>query len=81
MPSLEELRPLVDLPIESPGVEYKDWLDLATNHGKATLAKHAIALANHGGGHVVLGFSEQADELVSHPKPEEIPAITQDRVN
>ena len=81
MPSLEELRPLVELPIESLGVEYKDWLDLTTNHGKATLAKHAIALANHGGGHLVLGFSEQADELVSHPRPEEVPAITQDSVN
>ena len=35
MPSLEELRPLVELPIESLGAEYKDWLDLTTNHGES----------------------------------------------
>ena len=81
MPSVEELRPLVELPVERLEVEYKDWLDLRTEHGRATIAKHAIALANHGGGHIVLGFSEQADELASHHRPEEIPAITQDRVN
>ena len=81
VPSLEELRPLVELPLESLGAEYKDWLDLRTEHGRATIAKHAIALANHGGGHIVLGFSEQADELVSHHRPEEVPAITQDSVN
>ena len=81
VPTLEELRPLVESPTESPGVEYKDWLDLTTNHGKATLAKHAIALANYGGGHVVMGFSEQVDELVSRPRPEVVPAITQDSVN
>ena len=79
--TLEELRPLVEFPLESLGVEYKDWLDLTSNHGKATLAKHAIALANHGGGHIVLGFSEQADELVSHPSPAGMSAVTQDRVN
>ena len=35
VPSLEELRPLVELPMESLGVEYKDWLDLTTNHGES----------------------------------------------
>ena len=44
MPSLEELRPLVELPVERLEVEYKDWLDLRTEHGRATIAKHAIAL-------------------------------------
>ena len=56
-------------------------MDLRTEHGRATIAKHAIALANHGGGHIVLGFAEQVDELVSHHRPEEVPAITQDSVN
>ena len=81
MPTSEELQPLVESPREDLGVEYKDWLNLSTPHGKATIAKHAIALANHGGGHIVLGFSEQVERLVSHQKPEEVPVVTPDSVN
>ena len=75
------LRPLVEYPGERLAVEYKDWLDVKTNHGKATLAKHVIALANHGGGHIVLGFAEHGDTLVSRPRPPDLSDITQDAVN
>ena len=75
------LQPLVEYPGESLSAEYKDWLDLTSAHGRATLAKHAIALANHGGGYIILGFSEQAEHLVSHEKPAGLPEITQDAVN
>ena len=54
-----EFQPLVEFPAESPSAEYKDWLDLASTHGRATLAKHAMAIANHGGGHIILGFSRR----------------------
>ena len=81
MPSIRELQPLISEPREDLGVEYKDWLDLTTNEHKATLAKAAIALANHGGGFIVIGFAEQRSELQSHPCPPEIPATTQDTVN
>lgn len=76
-----ELQPLVQFPGESLSAEYKDWLDLATPHGRATLAKHAIALANHGGGHIILGFSDEAEGLISHEGPADMPEITQDDVN
>ena len=75
------LQPLVEYPGESLSAEYKDWLDLTSAHGRATLAKHAIALANHGGGYIVMGFSEQAEHLVSHERPAGLPEITQDAVN
>ena len=81
MPSIRELQPLVSEPREELGVEYKDWLNLTTNAHKATLAKAAIALANHGGGFIVIGFAERGSELQSHPCPSEIPAMTQDAVN
>ena len=45
------------------------------------MAKHAIALANHGGDHIILGFSEETEHLVSHEKPSGLPDITQDAVN
>jgi len=81
MPSIEELQLLLLEPREDLATEYKDWLNLHDNHGKATLAKAAIAFANHGGGFLVLGFSEQGDQLVSVARPVEMPEPTQDDIN
>ncbi len=81
MPSIEELQLLISEPREELGVEYKDWLDLTANEPRATLAKAAIALANHGGGFIVIGFAEQGPELHSQARPSHIPEITQDVVN
>jgi predicted HTH transcriptional regulator len=38
--------------------EIKDWLDLDDAKVRAKLAKELIALANHGGGYLLFGFSE-----------------------
>ena len=72
---------LIHYPREDLAREYKQWLDLGKNEHKATLAKAAIALANHGGGYIVIGFSENDDGLQSEAIPPELPAITQDCVN
>ena len=58
MPTTSELQALLEFPTEKTTVEYKSWLNLSENHGKATLAKAAIALANEGGGIIVLGMRE-----------------------
>ena len=79
MASTEELQPLITEPREALEYEYKDWLDLTSNEHKAILAKAAIALANHGGGFIVIGFEDKG--LVSRPRPEKIPVITHDSVN
>ena len=81
MASIEELQPLITEPREDLAYEYKDWLDLTSKEHKATLAKAAIALANHGGGFIVIGFAEQEQTLKSRRRPEGIPEITQDSVN
>jgi predicted HTH transcriptional regulator len=81
VPTAAELQPLVTDPREDIGVEYKDWLDATSNHGRATIARAAIALANHGGGFIVIGFAEQGEALVSRPKPDNLAAITQDGAN
>ena len=81
MPSIQELQPLVSEPREDLGVEYKGWLDLTGNEHKATVAKAAIALANHGGGFIVIGLADQGQQLQSQARPAEIPEITQDAVN
>ena len=45
-------------PTEDLDAEYKGWLDLHKEPDRANLAKAVIALANHGGGVIVLGFEE-----------------------
>ena len=76
-----DLQPLVSEPREDLAVEYKTWLDTTEERSKATLAKACIALANHGGGFLVLGFDEQTDSLCSIPRPAQLPEITQDTIN
>lgn len=84
MPTLSELIPLLEFPNESLAVEYKSWLDLENNRDKAKLAKAAIALANHGGGIVVIGMREDTEDggmLGSHARPEGLSRYSQDLVN
>ena len=71
---------LVSHPREDLSAEYKCWLDLRKNEHKANLAKAAIALANHGGGFIVLGFLEDGANLRSQPCPPQL-EIKQDAVN
>ena len=56
-------------PAEDLDAEYKGWLDLRKEPDRANLAKAVIALANHGGGVVVLGFEELPTGLEARPKP------------
>ncbi|MGA7926323.1 MAG: RNA-binding domain-containing protein, partial [Candidatus Sulfotelmatobacter sp.] len=58
MPTTAELQTLLEFPVEKLTVECKSWLRLDENRGRATLAKVAIALANEGGGVIVLGMRE-----------------------
>jgi hypothetical protein len=83
MPSTSELIALLDEPNETLTVEHKSWLDLGDTHDRAVLAKAAIAMANSGGGIIVLGMRHQDGKgpLESVPRPAEIDPYTQDDVN
>lgn len=54
--SIHDLQARVDLPRETLNTELKDWLDLQSPEHQAVLAKALLALANHGGGYVLIGF-------------------------
>ena len=54
------LDDLLSEPREALDIEVKEWLDLADNQHRAALAKEIIALANHGGGYLLVGFKEDA---------------------
>ena len=73
---LEDLREDLDL-------EVKSWLDLESNNrDKATFAKAALALANHGGGVIVLGFREADGTMEEAPnRPATLDRYNQDAVN
>lgn len=53
------LQDLLEYPREGLDIELKGWLDLGNAEHKANLAQALLAMANHGGGFVVLGFKEE----------------------
>lgn len=58
--------------METLAVELKEWLDPTQDEAKAILAKAILALANYGGGHIVIGFSMQDGVYRSLPAPDGI---------
>lgn len=74
-----DLERLVLKPEETLEVEYKEWLNLKSKPHKAKLAKELIALRNHGGGHLVLGFEDNNMEAVARPTGYDY--VTTDYVN
>jgi len=64
----DALRFLVDDPNETLSAEYKAQVDLETPLGRAKLARHIAALANHGGGHIVIGFDDNLEPASPRPQ-------------
>ncbi|MFQ5902412.1 MAG: helix-turn-helix domain-containing protein [Candidatus Binatia bacterium] len=62
--------------------EVKGWLDLSSEDDKANLAQAILALANFGGGYIILGFTEEGGVWVpAEPRPSDLNGYTQDRIN
>jgi hypothetical protein len=76
------LDDLINEPRETLDVEVKEWLDLSDNDHRAIVAKEIIALANNGGGFLVIGFEEQADGTfkASPNRPNNLDPWSQDSV-
>lgn len=73
---------LLRSPTESLGVEIKDWLDLTNRVHQAILAKAIIALANHGGGVILIGLTESDHGYVpSAGRPADLSGYSTDTVN
>ncbi|MDE2928453.1 MAG: ATP-binding protein, partial [Acidobacteriota bacterium] len=75
------LEGLLSDPREAPDVEIKCWLDLADGDDKATLAKALLALANHGGGYVIIGLDETSGFAPASGRPDDLKGYSQDNVN
>lgn len=81
--SHERLADLLVAPREDLDFEVKNWLDLlGSNDDKATFAKALLAIANHGGGFIVLGQVEtDAGVAEAEGRPATFDAYSQDQVN
>lgn len=81
--SRERLTDLLVDPREDLDFEVKNWLDLQHNNDdKATFAKAALALANHGGGFITLGFLEAEAGIVEPAdRPATLDGYSQDLIN
>lgn len=64
---MDDLTRIVLDPEETLEIELKAWLDFSTVNHKAKLAKELIALANHGGGIVVLGIDDRTLGSIERP--------------
>lgn len=83
MADVQRLADLLIEPLESPECEIKNWLDLKdSNHDKATFAKAVIALANHGGGFIIIGMAKSGSGLAQAPdRPADLSRYDQDALN
>jgi len=76
----ERVQSIINNLAEGLEVEVKNWLEgLGDNNHKSKLAKEIIALANHGGGYVFIGFDDkEKNHPEIHPKDGEESPYTQD---
>jgi len=75
-----ELADFLESPAESLDVELKGWLDLPNDkEHRGLLAKAIIALANHGGGHILFGFAKSG--FPDANRPAILAGYSQDDIN
>jgi hypothetical protein len=85
-PVSDTARRFADLladPHETLDFEIKGWLDVGASEHQAKLAKGIIAMANHGGGYILIGFDE-IPGLPAQPaagRPASLAAYNRDRIN
>lgn len=74
---------IIHLGFESQDRDYKESIDLASKEGVAALAKDVIAMANHGGGTIIIGVREiRPGEFMPEGVPDEMAeALETSRIN
>lgn len=72
-----EIQDLVDNPRETLDIELKEWLDFSQPLNRANAARHICALANHGGGYLILGICDDLSPSSEHPG--DLSAFSRDR--
>lgn len=77
----EELQELVRVPREDMNIELKRWMDPSDKVVQAKFAKELIALRNHGGGFLVIGFLDEHPPVADPNRPTDLAAFNTDYFN
>jgi len=80
--SPRRLQDLLSRAHEELDTELKGWLNLSLEKDKANLAQAMLALANHGGGFVLIGFAKKNGSWEPlEPRPSDLDSYSQDCIN
>ncbi|MBX9402866.1 ATP-binding protein [Lysobacter sp. BMK333-48F3] len=69
------VQDLVERPSESLAVEVKNWISPDDPEGKAKIVRSSLALRNHGGGFLVIGFNDKSLLPENHNQPSDVRAV------
>jgi hypothetical protein len=72
---LSPIQALVERPGESLSVEIKRWIDPDQPEGIAMIVRAALALRNHGGGYLVIGFDNETLQPDRNNVPSNVRAL------
>jgi hypothetical protein len=73
-----EVQDLLDNPREALHVELKEWVNLPDPVARAKTARHLCALANHGGGYLIFGFTDEGTP--AGPPPADLARYNRDGI-
>ncbi|MBW4465535.1 MAG: ATP-binding protein [Pegethrix bostrychoides GSE-TBD4-15B] len=65
----KRMQELIQQPQESLSVELKSWIDPDQPHDISKIVKAALAMRNHGGGYIIIGFDNKTREPLIDDAP------------
>jgi hypothetical protein len=77
----EELQELLRVPREDMHVELKRWMDPEDKVVQAKFAKELLALRNHGGGYLIIGFKDAHPAVPDPNRPADLSGFSTDFFN
>jgi hypothetical protein len=75
MADLDFISDLVRYPRESLSTELKAWFDPTTPEGQAKIVRCALAMRNHGGGFMLIGFDNATGDPVAKDRPADVRVV------
>lgn len=77
----DELQDLLRSPREDLDIELKQWMDPGDKVVQAKLAKELLALRNHGGGYLLIGFKDEHPPVADPDRPANLYGFSTDFFN
>ena len=77
----EELQELLRAPREDLDIELKQWMDPTDKVVQAKFAKELLALRNHGGGYLIIGFKDEHPPVPDLNRPADLSGYCTDYFN